>query len=71
MFSDRGRQSLIESLCEKAANKESSTFVSLYTCSPYTFVLGIHEQNGEIVTKNLHSTLNGRTTSKQKHIQAR
>ena len=45
VFSDGGRQSLIESLCEKAANKESSTLVGLYTCSPYTFVLCIQEQS--------------------------
>ena len=45
VFSDGERQSLIESLCEKAANKESSTLVGLYTCSPYTFVLRIHEQS--------------------------
>ncbi len=45
MFSDAGRERRIESLCQKAANKELCTWVGLYTCSPYTFVLGIHKQS--------------------------
>ena len=60
LFSDGERQSLIESLCEKAANKESSTLVGLYTCSPYTFVLGIHEQSFFLVdTHSIGSILGG------------
>ena len=45
VFSDAGRERLIESLCQRAANKELCTWVGLYTCSPYTFVLGIHKQS--------------------------
>lgn len=40
VFSDGGRKELIESLSQKAAFEKMC--VGLYTCSPYTFVLGVH-----------------------------
>ena len=60
VFSDGGRERLIESLCQKAANKELCTWVGLYTCSPYTFVLGIHKQSFFLVdTHCIESIIGG------------
>ncbi|XP_028417369.1 uncharacterized protein LOC114541766 [Dendronephthya gigantea] len=43
VFSYGGREELMKSLGQKAASEK--TCVGLYTCSPYTFVLGIHAES--------------------------